>query len=92
MLEDESRLFFTYTIFSYLYLSDETFAIGKDKRKLLLFFFVYRKVITIEIIDRDQYQRNETFLVRLGEPSLIKDDDEVEKLGMLLLDFLFLIY
>ncbi|CAF3448082.1 unnamed protein product [Rotaria sp. Silwood1] len=33
------------------------------------------KTITIEIIDRDQYQRNETFLVRLDEPTLIKDED-----------------
>ncbi len=39
-------------------------------------------MITIEIIDRDQYQRNETFLIRLDEPSLIKDEDEVERLGM----------
>ncbi|UJR08953.1 hypothetical protein I4U23_013205 [Adineta vaga] len=34
------------------------------------------KTISIEIIDRDQYHRNETFLIRLGEPVLIKDDDE----------------
>jgi hypothetical protein len=40
--------------------------------------FVCRKTITIEIIDRDQYQRNETFIARLGEPSLVTDDDEVE--------------
>ncbi len=39
-------------------------------------------MITIEIIDRDQYQRNETFLIRLDEPSLIKEEDEVEKLGI----------
>jgi hypothetical protein len=44
--------------------------------------FVCRKTITIEIIDRDQYQRNETFIARLGEPSLVKDDDEVEQLGL----------
>lgn len=36
----------------------------------------FRKTISIEIIDRDQYQRNETFLVRLGEPTLIKEDDD----------------
>ncbi|CAF0882793.1 unnamed protein product [Adineta steineri] len=40
------------------------------------------KTITIEIIDRDQYQRNETFLVHIGEPTLINDDNEIEKLGM----------
>lgn len=38
-----------------------------------------RKTISIELIDRDQYQRNETFAIRLGEPSLVseneKDDD-----------------
>ncbi|CAF0962266.1 unnamed protein product, partial [Adineta ricciae] len=33
------------------------------------------KIISIEIIDRDQYQRNESFLIRLGEPTLIKDDE-----------------
>lgn len=43
-------------------------------------FAQFRKVITIEVIDRDQYQRNETFLVRLADPSLINDD--VENLGM----------
>jgi ribosomal protein S9 len=61
----------------------KTSSIGKDKRKTSrVVFFVYRKIITIEIIDRDQYQRNETFLIRLNEPSLIKDEDEVERLGM----------
>ncbi|CAF0787000.1 unnamed protein product [Rotaria sordida] len=40
------------------------------------------KTITIEILDRDQYQRNETFLVRLGEPSLIKDDDDINDSSM----------
>ncbi|CAF0799879.1 unnamed protein product [Adineta ricciae] len=33
------------------------------------------KIISIEITDRDQYQRNETFLIRLGEPTLIRDDE-----------------
>nr|BAJ95058.1 predicted protein [Hordeum vulgare subsp. vulgare] len=33
------------------------------------------KTISIEIIDRDQYQRNESFLIRLGEPTLIKDEE-----------------
>ena len=42
--------------------------------------FLSRKIITIEIIDRDQYQRNETFLLRLAEPVLI-NDDETERLG-----------
>ena len=40
------------------------------------FLVVCRKTVTIEIVDRDQYQRNETFLVRLGEPSLVQDDDD----------------
>lgn len=56
---------------------------GKKNNKqthTTLFFSVFRKVITIEIIDRDQYQRNETFLVRLADPSLINDD--VENIGM----------
>ena len=44
--------------------------------------FVSRKTITVEIIDRDQYQRNETFLVRLGEPSLVTDDDETDPIRM----------
>jgi len=54
----------------------------KKKKKRPSFSSIYRKIITIEIIDRDQYQRNETFLVRLDEPSLIKDPDEPERLGM----------
>jgi len=37
------------------------------------------KTITVEIIDRDQYQRNESFVIRLGEPSLIKDETEAEQ-------------
>jgi hypothetical protein len=60
----------------------KTSPIGKDKSKTSC-FIVYRKLITIELIDRDQYQRNETFLIRLGEPSLIKDETEDEKLSML---------
>jgi hypothetical protein len=40
------------------------------------------------VIDRDQYQRNETFLIRLGEPVLVRDDDddddEAEPLGLLI--------
>lgn len=46
------------------------------------FSFISRKTITIEIIDRDQYQRNETFLILLGEPSLIKDEDEETNLSI----------
>lgn len=46
----------------------------------LFFLRVFRKIVTIDIIDRDQYQRNETFLLRLGEPTLINDD--AEQLGM----------
>ncbi len=38
-------------------------------------FCVFRKIISIEIIDRVQYQRNETFLIRLCEPSLVRDDE-----------------
>jgi hypothetical protein len=60
----------------------KTSPIGKYKSKISC-FIVYRKLITIELIDRDQYQRNETFLIRLGEPSLIKDETEDEKLSML---------
>ncbi|CAF0879782.1 unnamed protein product [Adineta steineri] len=37
------------------------------------------KTITIEILDRDQYQRNESFLIRLGEPSLIKESDAIDE-------------
>jgi len=48
----------------------------------ILIFIFFRKIISIEIIDRDQYQRNETFLIRLGEPSLVRDDDESEELRM----------
>ncbi|CAF1111567.1 unnamed protein product [Rotaria sordida] len=40
------------------------------------------KKISIDIIDHDQYQRNETFLVQLGEPSLVSDDDETEEIAM----------
>ncbi|CAF0967862.1 unnamed protein product [Adineta ricciae] len=40
------------------------------------------KTITIEIIDRDQYQRNETFLIWLEEPILITDQSENAKSGM----------
>lgn len=43
------------------------------------FFLSFRKSISIEIIDRDQYQRNETFLIRLGEPSLIRDHDDIDE-------------
>jgi hypothetical protein len=35
----------------------------------------------VEIIDRDQYQRNESFLVRLEEPTLARDESEAEPLG-----------
>lgn len=38
-----------------------------------------RKTITIEVIDRDQYQRNETFLVHLGEPSLVREIDDPDE-------------
>jgi hypothetical protein len=31
------------------------------------------------LIDRDQYQRNETFLIHLGEPSRMKGDDDLEE-------------
>lgn len=44
----------------------------------------YRKTITIEIIDRDQYQRNETFLIRLDQPTLIQEPDDVERLGKMI--------
>ncbi|CAF3715207.1 unnamed protein product [Rotaria sp. Silwood1] len=40
------------------------------------------KTISIDIIDRDQYQRNETFLVQLGEPSLVTDEEEIEEATM----------
>ncbi|CAF3218250.1 unnamed protein product [Rotaria socialis] len=40
------------------------------------------KTITIEIIDRDQYHRNETFLIRLGEPLLMNDENEKDNLVM----------
>ncbi len=43
---------------------------------------MFRKIISIEIIDRDQYQRNETFLIRLCEPSLVRDNDELGSLRM----------
>lgn len=49
--------------------------------RLLISSFIYRKIITIEIIDRDQYQRNETFIIRLGEPTLIKDENEDDSKG-----------
>lgn len=44
-----------------------------------IFFSSFRKSISIEIIDRDQYQRNESFLIRLGEPSLIRDNDDIDE-------------
>jgi hypothetical protein len=34
------------------------------------------------LIDRDQYQRNETFLIHLGEPLLVKGDDDLEEARM----------
>ncbi len=74
--------FFTQTIFSFLYLPEKFFQSENVTGKNTRFFYLYRKVITIEIIDRDQYQRNETFLIRLDEPSLITDQTEAEKLGM----------
>ncbi|CAF2117102.1 unnamed protein product [Rotaria magnacalcarata] len=40
------------------------------------------KTITIEIIDRDQYHRNETFLIRLGEPLLMNEENEKDNLVM----------
>lgn len=48
-------------------------------RQLIDFLLRLRKILTIDIIDRDQYQRNETFLIRLDEPSLIKENDEARK-------------
>ncbi|CAF5190337.1 unnamed protein product, partial [Rotaria magnacalcarata] len=40
------------------------------------------KTISIQIVDRDQYQRNETFLVLLGEPSLIREAGEKDESTM----------
>ncbi|CAF4523136.1 unnamed protein product [Rotaria socialis] len=41
-----------------------------------------QKTISIQIVDRDQYQRNETFLVLLGEPSLIREAGEKDESTM----------
>ncbi len=49
----------------------------------------HRKTIPIEIIDRDQYQRNESFLVRLGEPTLVKEETDAEELRMCIERFSF---
>jgi hypothetical protein len=45
-------------------------------------YILCRKTISIGLIDRDQYQRNETFLIHLGEPTLIKGVDDLEEARM----------
>ncbi len=45
-------------------------------------YILCRKTISIGLIDRDQYQRNETFLIHLGEPTLIKGADDLEEARM----------
>ena len=53
------------------------------------FVCIIRKTISIEIVDRDQYQRNESFLVRLGEPTLIRENEDFDESRMSLIYFYY---
>lgn len=37
-----------------------------------VFFLLYRKIIEVKIIDDEEYEKNKTFTVELGEPVLLE--------------------
>ena len=39
-------------------------------------FLLFRKNIEINVIDDEEYEKNETFYVVLGEPKVIKKDED----------------